>query len=83
MIDKDKSKEAAAFGLEAESLADLAAERKDKGKEPSPDLPFDVVYVNGDHTLNALRRPTEGWTAETIEPALRRLMFEGTEIENF
>ena len=33
------------------------------------------LYVNGDHTLNALRGPDDGWTAETIEPAMRRLMF--------
>ena len=38
--------------------------------------PPDVVYVNGDHTLNALRRPGESWTAETIEPVFRALMFD-------
>ena len=40
---------------------------------------LDLVYVNGDHTLNAIRQPTETWIAETIEPVFRRLMFEATE----
>ena len=38
--------------------------------------PFDRVYVNGDHTLNALARERESWTATTLEPVFRRLMFE-------
>ena len=38
---------------------------------------LDIVYANGDHTLGALRKPEEGWTAETIEPAFRALMFAG------
>ena len=37
---------------------------------------LDVVYVNGDHTLNAMLRPGETWVAESTEPAFRRLMFE-------
>ncbi len=37
---------------------------------------LDIVYANGDHTLGALRKPEEGWTAETIEPAFRALMFD-------
>ena len=37
---------------------------------------LDIVYANGDHTLGALRKPGEGWTAEVIEPALRALMFD-------
>ena len=37
---------------------------------------LDLVYVNGDHTLNAIRQPGESWTAETIEPRFRELMFE-------
>ena len=41
--------------------------------------PLDLVYVNGDHTLNALKQPNEGWTAETIEPVFRELMFSGGE----
>ena len=37
----------------------------------------DLVYVNGDHTLNALRQPNESWSAQTIEPIFRELMFRG------
>ena len=37
---------------------------------------LDLVYVNGDHTLNALRRRGETWAAESTEPAFRKLMFE-------
>ena len=37
---------------------------------------FDVVYVNGDHTLNAVRQSQETWIAETIEPVFRELMFK-------
>ena len=37
---------------------------------------FDLVYINGDHTLNAIRQQGETWTAETIEPIFRELMFE-------
>ena len=40
---------------------------------------LDLVYVNGDHTLNAIRRPQEIWTAETIEPFFHTLMFEAVE----
>ena len=40
---------------------------------------LDLVYVNGDHTLNAIRQPTETWVAETIEPIFRELMFGATE----
>ena len=41
------------------------------------DGPLDVIYVNGDHTLNAMRRPGETWATETIEPVFRERMFEG------
>ena len=37
---------------------------------------LDLIYTNGDHTLNALKRPTENWTTKTIEPVFRELMFE-------
>ena len=37
---------------------------------------LDLVYVNGDQTLNAIRQPGETWIAETIEPLFRELMFE-------
>ena len=38
--------------------------------------PLDLIYVNGDHTLNALRGKAEHWTAKATEPILRELMFE-------
>ena len=38
--------------------------------------PFDRVYANGDHTLNAVAREEDSWTAMPIEPTFRRLMFE-------
>ena len=38
--------------------------------------PLDRIYVNGDHTLNAMLQPGEPWTARTIEPIFRELMFE-------
>ena len=37
----------------------------------------DVIYANGDHTLNALKQPNENWTAKSIEPVFRELMFKG------
>ena len=37
---------------------------------------FDLIYANGDHMLNAARRRKDVWTAATIEPLFRELMFE-------
>ena len=37
---------------------------------------LDLIYVNGDHTLNAIKQPGETWIAESIEPLFRELMFE-------
>ena len=37
---------------------------------------LDFIYVNGDHTLNAIRKQNETWIAESIEPLFRELMFE-------
>ena len=37
---------------------------------------FDLLYVNGDHTLNAVRRPGEAWIAKSLEPVFRELMFK-------
>ena len=39
----------------------------------------DVIYANGDHTLNALKQPNESWSSKTIEPVFRELMFKGEE----
>ena len=36
---------------------------------------LDVVFVNGDHTLNAIKLPRERWEAKPIEPVFRKLMF--------
>ena len=38
--------------------------------------PLDLIYVNGDYTLNALREKTEHWTVQATEPIFRELMFE-------
>ena len=46
----------------------------DNNRERFPKT-LDVVYVNGDNTLNAVRRPGETWIAKTIEPIFRQLMF--------
>ena len=43
--------------------------------------PLDRIYVNGDHTLNAIRQSGEVWIAETIEPAFRASMFAVTTIQ--
>ena len=40
---------------------------------PAPD----IIYINGDHTLNALRDKAEHWTAKAAESVFRELMFEG------
>ena len=37
------------------------------------------IYVNGDHTLNAIREPSDKWEAVTTEPTFRELMFRRTE----
>ena len=34
-----------------------------------------MIYVNGDHTLNALQHTGDTWVANTIEPVFRALMF--------
>ncbi len=40
---------------------------------------LNLIYVNGDHTLNALRQSGDQWEAVTTEPVFRELMFQGTE----
>ena len=39
----------------------------------------DLIYTNGDHTLNAIKQKHETWTTKTIEPVFREMMFEGAE----
>ena len=36
---------------------------------------LNLIYVNGDHTLNALRKSNDQWEAITTEPVFRKLMF--------
>ena len=36
---------------------------------------LNLVYVNGDHTLNALKKSADKWEATTTEPVFRELMF--------
>ena len=43
-----------------------------------PDL-LNVVWVKGDHTLNAMRAKGESRSAETIEPAFRESTFDGAD----
>ena len=40
-----------------------------------PEAP-DLIYANGDHTLNGVRGENDAWKAKTIEPKFRQLMFE-------
>lgn len=35
----------------------------------------EIIYANGDHSLNALRRKEETWVAETLDGKFRELMF--------
>ena len=37
---------------------------------------LNLIYINGDHTLNALRKSEEKWEAVTTESVFRALMFE-------
>lgn len=43
------------------------------------DTEFDLIYVNGDNTLENLRLPDESWKVRLTEEDFQRLMFEGTE----
>lgn len=36
---------------------------------------LNMIYVNGDHTLNAMKRADDAWAAVTIEPIFRKMMF--------
>ena len=49
----------------------FAKHQKDFGDD------FDLIYVNGDHTLNAIKKPSNKWEAITTEPTFRELMFAG------
>ena len=40
---------------------------------------LNLIYVNGDHTLNALKKSGDKWEAITTETIFRELMFAGAE----
>ena len=60
-------------GTDNPALDDWFTRNRESFSEP------DIIYANGDHTLNALKQPKESWTAKTIEPIFRELMFKGEE----
>ena len=53
------------------TLSNWFTQHRENFKNPN------IIYTNGDHTLNALKRSDETWTAKTIELVFRELMFEG------
>jgi adenine-specific DNA-methyltransferase len=52
---------------------------RDKQAFSVKDSEFDLIYVNGDSTLENLRLPDESWKVRLIEEDFHRLMFEDTE----
>ena len=52
---------------------------RDKQAFSVKDAEFDLIYVNGDNTLENLRLPDESWKVRLTEEDFQRLMFEGTE----
>jgi adenine-specific DNA-methyltransferase len=52
---------------------------RDKQAYSVRDTEFDLIYVNGDSTLENLRTDEETWKVRLIEEDFQRLMFEGTE----
>lgn len=52
---------------------------KDKQAYSVRDTEFDLIYVNGDNTLENLRVDPETWKVGLIEQDFQRLMFESTE----
>ena len=52
------------------TLDDWFTRNRDSFWEP------DIIYVNGDHTMNALKQSNENWAAKSIEPVFRGLMFK-------
>lgn len=52
---------------------------RDKQAFSVRDTEFDLIYVNGDNTLENLRLPDETWKVRLTEEDFQRLMFEGTE----
>lgn len=52
---------------------------KDKQVYSVRDGEFDLIYVNGDNTLENLRVDPETWKVRLIEEDFQRLMFDGTD----
>lgn len=52
---------------------------RDKQAFSVRDAEFDLIYVNGDNTLENVRLPDESWKVRPIEEDFQRLMFEGTD----
>ena len=52
---------------------------RDKQAFSVKDTEFDLIYVNGDNTLENLRLADESWKVRLTEEDFQRLMFEGTE----
>ena len=58
--------------MDAPGLDDWFTRNRDDFGSP------DILYVNGDNTLNAQKQSSDNWTAKPIEPLLRELMFSKT-----
>lgn len=52
---------------------------RDKQAFSVRDTEFDLIYVNGDNTLENIRLDDESWKVRLTEQDFQRLMFEGTE----
>ena len=52
---------------------------RDKQAFSVKDTEFDLIYVNGDNTLENIRLEDESWKVRLTEEDFQRLMFEGTE----
>lgn len=52
---------------------------RDKQAFSVRDTEFDLIYVNGDNTLENIRLDDESWKVRLTEEEFQRLMFEGTE----
>lgn len=52
---------------------------RDKQAFSVRDAEFDLIYVNGDNTLENIRLEDESWKVRLTEEDFQRLMFEGTD----
>jgi len=57
----------------------LEAWFRDKQAFSVRDAEFDLIYVNGDNTLENIRLEDESWKVRLTEEDFQRLMFEGTD----